>query len=79
MASNPQTARLHRLLDEVINASAPDTFATALARLLHDIAEDCHGAALELESAWQEKGAGAQWTKLAKAIDAAQRRIEKTV
>lgn len=75
--ANAQNARLHRLLDEVIAAPAPNTYAQAVSRLLADLAEDAYAAALTVEDAWQEKEPGKDWRKLGKLLEGFSRRIIK--
>lgn len=50
-----------------------------VARILRDAAESYYESASELESAWQDSGAGRPWEKIAKILEAAADRVDKAV
>jgi hypothetical protein len=50
-----------------------------VARILRNAAATYYEAASELESAWQDPGAGRPWEKIAKILESAADKVDKVV
>ncbi len=58
-----------------LDVDAPDN----VSQVLRDAAEAYYESASELESAWQDKGAGRPWTVIAKILERAADQIDKKI
>lgn len=56
-----------------LNVDSPDK----VARVLRNAASDYNDAASELESAWQDRSAGAPWSKIARILERAADQIAR--
>jgi len=58
-----------------LDVDAPDE----VSQVLRDAAEAYHESAVDLESSWQDKGAGRPWTAIARILERAADQIDKKI